>query len=124
MILLDVDHFKRVNDGHGHDVGDEVLRRAGALLSGRLREIDAIGRWGGEEFLILTPGLDAGGARRFAELLRAALAAHDFPGPGRITCSFGVAAHRRGDTVVSLIRRADEALYRAKGAGRDRVEVA
>ncbi|GAA4978463.1 hypothetical protein GCM10023225_18860 [Kineococcus glutinatus] len=125
LVLVDVDHFKRVNDTAGHQVGDEVLRRLGALL---LREVPAgavVARLGGEEFLVVVPGVDLAGGAAVAEALRRAVAAvGGRDGLPRFTVSAGVAAGRVVDDVDELYRRADEALYRAKRNGRDRVETA
>ncbi|WP_200284169.1 transporter substrate-binding domain-containing protein [Rhabdochromatium marinum] len=122
VILLDIDHFKEINDGHGHLVGDQVLIAFARLLQARQRATDRAGRWGGEEFLILCPYTNASGALSLAEELRRDIAGHQFAEiPGSITASFGVASYRPGDTAVSLIGRSDTALYRAKAAGRNRV---
>lgn len=122
VVLIDLDDFKRVNDVHGHDVGDEVLRGVARVLGGGVREADLLGRWGGEEFLVVCPATPEREAARLAERLRASLAARDASPGVRVTASFGVAEHRRGDDLLSLMRRADGCLYRAKEAGKDRVE--
>jgi diguanylate cyclase (GGDEF)-like protein len=125
-VLLDVDHFKALNDGHGHAAGDEALRQVAARLRGRLRREDVAGRWGGEEFLVLLP--DTGGARALlaAEALRTALA--DSPlelgeEHVEVRISAGV-AEWRDESADALLRRADAALYDAKDAGRDAVRLA
>ncbi len=122
VIIVDVDHVKRINDTHGHPVGDRVLAAAAALIRARVREADIVGRWGGEEFLVLCPETDKDGACVAAESLRQALADHDFPTVGRVTASFGVATLTDGDVVTTLMNRADDALYRAKDLGCNRVE--
>lgn len=124
VIILDVDSFKTVNDTFGHLVGDSVLVQVADTLSANVREMDLVGRWGGEEFLLLCPetGLDV--AAELANRLRAVLAGTPLPPVDRVTASFGVAAYHPGDDVTSLLRRADDALYRAKSGGRDRVEIA
>ena len=122
IIMLDIDHFKRVNDAHGHGVGDEVLVGVAQLLREHIREADALGRMGGEEFLVVCRHSNAADCMVVAAKLRQAVAAHDFPGVGRVTASMGVAAGRPDDTAATLLARADAALYRAKGAGRNRVE--
>lgn len=123
-ILLDIDHFKMVNDLYGHAGGDAVLRRVGMALSGVVRPGDLLARYGGEEFLILAPGLDEEGARELAERMRVHLAAQDMRQNGpAITGSFGVAC-RKSDSDCdweALVARADSALYRAKRLGRNRV---
>ncbi|SEF79693.1 sensor domain-containing diguanylate cyclase [Marinobacterium lutimaris] len=123
VIMMDVDHFKAVNDTCGHAVGDEVLRRVGKLLTQSTRRSDHAGRWGGEEFLVVCSHSTAEGARQLAENLRQKIAATEFPVIGEKTCSFGVAAIRPGDSAREMLARADDALYRAKHAGRNRVEL-
>jgi diguanylate cyclase (GGDEF)-like protein len=121
LVLLDLDHFKRVNDESGHAAGDGVLRELAALLRHSVRAEDIVTRWGGEEFVILLPECDEMAAAALAEKLRGAMAAHDFRLPRRITASFGVAQLEDGDDLESLVARADAALYRAKTLGRNRV---
>lgn len=123
-ILMDIDHFKQVNDSHGHAVGDSVLQQMGSILRERTRDADALARLGGEEFVVVCRHSGLQGALESAERVREAIARHDFPGAGRVTASFGVAACCDGDTAASLLERADAALYRAKAAGRNRVEAA
>jgi diguanylate cyclase (GGDEF)-like protein len=124
VALADLDGFKDVNDEHGHAVGDEVLRVVAEVLRETLRESDVAGRWGGEEFLLLLPGADEEGAGQLAERVRAELAARSIPSvPGlRITASFGVAEYAGETNTEQLVAAADSALYRAKRAGKDRVE--
>lgn len=119
--ILDLDHFKAVNDELGHAAGDEVLRNASRLGREQLRVTDVLGRWGGEEFLLVIPGApDAAGAA----LLRIREAVRHGAHPRRsVTLSAGIAAHRPGEDVDALLARADRALYSAKRAGRDRVEL-
>lgn len=120
VLMLDLDHFKRVNDRFGHRAGDAVLAEFSVLIRGALRDGDVVGRWGGEEFVVLAPGADAEAANRLAERLRRTVAEHGFA-HGRQTVSLGVATYRPEDTSDTLLGRADRSLYRAKGAGRDRV---
>lgn len=122
-ILLDVDHFKKVNDTWGHQVGDQVLIAVAQMVRSNIREVDIAGRWGGEEFVIVSPGTDAFGAAVLAEKLRASIQGIALPPVENITCSFGVAQLRQGEDVENLIRNADKALYRAKDRGRNRVEI-
>ncbi len=122
VILLDIDHFKRVNDTYGHDAGDAVLVEMARLVMGLLRESDRLARWGGEEFLVVVPGVGIEGGMDLAGRLRGAVAGNAFPGVPGVTASFGVAEYRPGEAVESLVKRADAALYRAKAGGRDRVE--
>ncbi len=129
LILADLDHFKLVNDNFGHLAGDSVLRQAAQTMRSELRPYDTVGRYGGEEFLVVTPGCDISDAARVADRLRRAIA-HECiqtsAGPISITASFGVVSGLPGvpNSVDSLIHAADEALYRAKAAGRDRVQIA
>lgn len=121
VILIDIDMFKSVNDTHGHQVGDTVLQEFTSILVREARSTDVVGRWGGEEFIILCPEMDVEAASLFAERIRARVAAYAFPVVGGKTGSFGVAAFRSGDTEAALMKRADDALYRAKSGGRNRV---
>jgi diguanylate cyclase (GGDEF)-like protein len=124
VVLVDIDHFKRINDSHGHDVGDVVLKGATQALLQALREVDVFGRWGGEEFLCILPQTDAEAAKGCAERLRQCLKATNFDAssPGlRVSASFGVATAQDGDGVDDIVKRCDLALYRAKSEGRDRV---
>lgn len=122
VIILDLDHFKNVNDTWGHQVGDQVLVCTAQLLTARLRQTDCAGRWGGEEFMVICPDTDLEGARALAETLRQAITAQTFPTAGHQTASFGVACCTVGDQVKTLVSRADQALYEAKHLGRNRVE--
>ena len=119
LIMVDVDHFKSVNDEHGHLVGDRALVDVAKTLGERMRSTDSLCRWGGEEFMILAPHLDLEDAVRMADKLRLAVADADFGPAGRITCSFGVATLCEGDRAIDLILRADTCLYRAKRTGRN-----
>jgi diguanylate cyclase (GGDEF)-like protein len=124
ILLLDIDFFKRVNDQHGHAVGDEVLRRMAALVQSLLRGSDMFGRWGGEEFIVLMPDTTLAQALEAAERVRQAIPSLEFAGEsGRfhITVSIGVAQYQTQETADALTGRADKALYAAKHAGRDRV---
>lgn len=121
LVLFDADHFKRVNDTHGHLAGDRVLTAIADVLRGAARGGDLVARVGGEEFGWLMPGVDCEDARHAAERVRAAIAGADHGAAGRVTVSAGVAGAEPGDTAGLLVRRADEALYAAKRAGRDRV---
>ena len=124
VIMIDIDHFKHVNDQYGHLVGDKVLIRFGELLKRHLREADSICRWGGEEFLILCFDTDLEHSRQLAERLLAGIRQHRFPGQEHITASAGLATLEPDDTVDSLVQRADDALYEAKHSGRDQACVA
>ena len=124
IVLADLDGFKDVNDEHGHAVGDEVLRAFAEVLRETVRESDVAGRWGGEEFLLLLPGADLDGAAQFAERVRAGLATRRIPSAPelRVTASFGVAEYAGESNSEQLVAAADNALYRAKRGGKDRVE--
>lgn len=126
IVLSDVDHFKGFNDEYGHVCGDHVLKRVAKVLAQRTRDIDEIGRWGGEEFILLLPRTDAEGAAVLAEKLRdrVATTVYKFRGERmKLTMTFGVSAFRHGDTLDSCIARADTALYHGKKNGRDRVMI-
>jgi diguanylate cyclase (GGDEF)-like protein len=123
LVLVDVDHFKDVNDRHGHLVGDAVLREVASVLSGSIRSVDRVARWGGEEFLVALPGGTAVLGAEAAGRLRRRIEDHAWSeqAPGlRLTVSAGVSAGRAGD-FAAILARADAALYTAKGAGRNRV---
>ncbi|MHB1225091.1 MAG: GGDEF domain-containing protein [Gemmatimonadaceae bacterium] len=125
-MMCDLDRFKSVNDTHGHQAGDAVLRQLADILRHEAREIDRIGRYGGEEFIFLLPGTSAAAAMIFAERVRAAVDAHEFVFPGgsvRRSMSCGVAAwpHPGVDSSDALVKAADDALYVAKETGRNRV---
>lgn len=117
LVMFDVDHFKRINDTYGHNVGDEVLKALANLVSTEVRVTDFFGRWGGEEFVLLLRDDDCEAAMAAAEKLRNLIASSDIPSVGKVTCSFGVAAWMLGDTEASLVARADKALYESKKGG-------
>jgi diguanylate cyclase (GGDEF)-like protein/PAS domain S-box-containing protein len=124
LAFIDIDHFKRINDEHGHAVGDAVLFGVADCLAQNMRRLDFVGRLGGEEFVVCMPAVALQDANALAERLRCAVAgtAFDTPvGPVNITVSLGVACYSPGDTVTTLIDRADAAMYVAKNTGRDRV---
>lgn len=126
LMMVDVDHFKRVNDTHGHQAGDEVLRSLGVLLQGRTRETDIVARYGGEEVAVLLPNTAVENARLLAERLRAAIEQNSVTSPAgrplQCTASFGLTGYTtEGFDAPEMVRRADAALYRAKNDGRNRV---
>ncbi len=121
VLLLDVDRFKAINDTFGHKTGDDVLRLLAKILQQRGRARDLVGRWGGEEFLIVCEDTPSSGAVILADQLRHRIAIQDFPWVGQCTASFGVAESVPGDTVETLVDRADRAMYAAKRDGRNRV---
>jgi diguanylate cyclase (GGDEF)-like protein len=128
VLALDLDHFKRINDTHGHAVGDRVLQQVASRLMAVVRSIDTVARTGGEEFIVLVPQVGLDGARAAAERLRAAIRMQPFEGPRgplTITVSVGVALAQEADAEPrEVLQRADQALYRAKEGGRDRIELA
>ena len=123
LILTDIDHFKKVNDSHGHPVGDAVLKRVAAVFAGRARKVDVVARYGGEEFVLILPDTDGDGAELFANKLREEVAAQTMTsdqGPFQVTISMGVAEYPQdGSDPSELIERADQALYRCKRGGRN-----
>lgn len=123
LIMFDIDHFKKVNDTYGHIAGDVVLKEVAGLVSENIRKVDIFARWGGEEFLILSPNNAFTSAQQLAEKLRTQIENNKFNCPVTVTCSFGLTQFEEGDTIDSLIKRADYALYLAKERGRNRVEI-
>ncbi len=128
IAMLDIDHFKHVNDTRGHCVGDRVLCDVARILRGSIRQTDYLGRYGGEEFLVILPGTDAVGAAIMGERIRAGLAETPAVDPTggtfSLTVSVGITERYESDDDDSIISRADAALYLAKEMGRNRVEVA
>jgi len=119
--MLDLDHFKAVNDTSGHRVGDAVLVQVAAALLGSIRDVDIAGRYGGEEFLVILPCTGAAEARNTAERIRARIKALTWAEPGlNVTISAGISEYR-GQDIDALVDAADRKLYEAKAAGRDRV---
>ena len=121
LLLLDVDFFKRINDRYGHETGDAVLVTLAEIITNTLRDSDYLGRWGGEEFVILASGCGLEDGKILAERVRKAVDATDFGSVGKVTISMGVSQWRPGDTSNTLVDRADRAMYAAKQAGRNRV---
>ena len=122
-LMIDVDHFKVVNDTYGHPVGDRVLQHVASSISKAVRPGDMVVRYGGEEFLVLLSGVDDTAGLAVAERIRATVAAVDGDVP-EVTVSIGLAFRRRGDDLETMTSRADESLYQAKVAGRDRIHLA
>ncbi|WP_373482237.1 diguanylate cyclase [Acetobacterium sp.] len=123
IIILDIDHFKLVNDTYGHQVGDRVLIELVTVLNQNVRTGDVVGRWGGEEFLIILPDTRLEEATGLAERLRQAVATHLFTKAAQVTISLGVSAYKIDSSPETIVSRADRALYQAKEKGRNRVEV-
>ena len=121
LLMIDIDHFKNINDNYGHLTGDEVLKWFADVLQERLRQNDVHARWCGEEFTILADGANLENAFLLAEQIRQTVETRQFGNLPRLTVSIGVAEYRRGETSDDLLIRADCALYNAKRAGRNRV---
>ncbi len=121
IILFDLDHFKEVNDAYGHATGDAVLIEMARRVQRELQPPEVLGRWGGDEFVVVAPGMAESEGAALSQRLRHAVAGGVFPGGLRVTASFGVAEAGPGDTTETLLARVDAALYRAKTAGRDAV---
>ena len=124
MMLIDIDDFKVFNDKYGHKVGDEVLKHVASTLQKVSRDTDICSRWGGEEFLLISPDFNLTEAQDVANKLRNLLSESNWPNNIKLTCSFGVAQMGKGERPETVISRADKALYRAKVNGRNRVELA
>lgn len=123
VVLIDIDHFKQVNDTHGHAVGDSVLRQFANLLSDHVRAVDKVGRLGGEEFLIILPEIDVAHAEQAMQALQQRINGFAFDRVQRKSASFGIAEYRPGESLDSLMERADQAMYCAKAGGRDRIAI-
>ncbi len=122
LLMIDVDNFKLINDNLGHNAGDEALKEIVKVLSSNKRSTDYLGRWGGDEIIMLLTDTDLPGASHLAEKLRSLIDTHSFRGGMHITISLGTSQYQEGDTPVSFVERADAAMYRAKRGGRNRVE--
>jgi diguanylate cyclase (GGDEF)-like protein/PAS domain S-box-containing protein len=119
LVMLDIDRFKSINDRFGHNAGDLVLKSVAEVIKNRIRKIDCLARWGGEEFVILLPDTPVDKAAVLAEELRESISKMDIPGVDRVTASFGVAGYCSEDTSDTLVQRADNMMYEAKAAGRN-----
>jgi diguanylate cyclase (GGDEF)-like protein len=122
VILVDIDRFKNVNDRYGHHVGDVVLKEFAFLLKEKLRKVDIVGRWGGEEFIIILPETDIKLAEKVAEQIRVGIEDFLFSVVKHKTASFGISEYIHGDSVKSLFIRVDKALYKAKENGRNQIQ--
>ncbi len=122
LIMLDIDHFKEINDTFGHQTGDSVLSELASLIKENIRRDDFFARFGGEEFMVISKNIGVEGAVELAEKLRLKIETHGFSSKVNVKCSFGVTGYKRDDTAESIVKRADEALYKAKENGRNRVE--
>ncbi|MBU3013670.1 GGDEF domain-containing protein [Poseidonibacter lekithochrous] len=123
VIILDIDNFKLINDTYGHNIGDNILQELAMLLKKNIRVSDTLGRWGGEEFLIIVPQGDTKSKQILAEKLRIIIEKHIFPTVTNITASFGISVYNKGDDIDSLIKKADDALYEVKENGRNQVRI-
>ncbi len=123
IILMDIDFFKTVNDTYGHLVGDMILVTISKLMQSSIRITDILGRWGGEEFLIICPGTDREGIGKMAEKLRNTIESYNFPEIKKSTASFGGTVFRENENLTQIIKRADDALYQAKKSGRNKVVI-
>ncbi|WP_373034718.1 diguanylate cyclase [Sulfurimonas sp.] len=122
VLMLDIDHFKSVNDTYGHNVGDSVLKKTVEIISLHMRKSDTFIRWGGEEFLIISVHIDKDKAMKFAHKLRRSIESYDFDPDLKVTISIGVAISKPDDTKENILKRSDEALYKAKEDGRNCVK--
>ncbi|MAD42649.1 MAG: hypothetical protein CL623_09700 [Arcobacter sp.] len=122
VVLLDIDNFKKVNDTFGHLIGDKVLVSIANILKNNIREIDFLGRWGGEEFLIICSHTNKEGIIALCEILRKRIENYDFENCSNQSVSFGASAFVKEDTIDTIISRADNALYKAKDEGKNRVK--
>jgi diguanylate cyclase (GGDEF)-like protein len=122
LLMIDIDNFKFVNDIYGHQAGDVVLIEMAGIISERVRKTDIPGRYGGEEFLVIMPSTNVDYAFEIAERLRLFVEKYNFTKAGRVTCSIGVTSFKNNESIVSLLKRADDALYAAKHNGRNRTE--
>lgn len=124
IMMFDIDHFKKINDTYGHHTGDIVLKEVTRIAKDTLRIYDSLARWGGEEFVILSPGNNMENTFHLAERLRENIAKNSYAHEGIVTASFGVTTFKEGDNADALLQRVDSALYKAKNSGRNRVESA
>ena len=122
LMMLDIDNFKKVNDTYGHDYGDIVLKEVAKVVKEYIRESDTFARWGGEEFVILSPLVNLENSYIFANKIRESISNIKFEKIEQVTCSFGMVAYTKGDTEAGIMKRADELLYKAKHNGKNRVE--
>lgn len=121
VVMIDIDFFKKINDTHGHLVGDTVLKTVAQLIKSQIRSVDTVGRWGGEEFVIVYREIECQGAYALAENIRQSVEKYPFEGLERITISLGVAQYRAGTSAEELLKQADTAMYDSKEQGRNKV---
>lgn len=123
VIMVDIDYFKNVNDVHGHQMGDVVLKEFAQILKSNSRKTDIVGRWGGEEFMIVCSETNLAGAISLAKSMKEKISAYPFSLGEQKTASFGVSEYRKDEDIKNLLKRADDALYNAKNSGRDKIEI-
>ena len=123
VIMIDIDYFKKVNDEFGHQIGDKVLQELSHIIKSNSRATDIVGRWGGEEFLIISTETNLDELLSLANKLRNKICSYKFINGEYKTASFGVSIYHKNENINALIKRADEALYKAKENGRNKVEV-
>jgi len=121
LIMFDIDNFKKINDTYGHQTGDMILKKISQIVKENIRKSDIFGRWGGEEFMIILPVKNIDEASKVAEKIRKKIEEYKFPKVNRVTISAGVTMYKNGDTLKSIIRRVDTALYMAKKSGKNKV---
>jgi|Wag4MinimDraft_16_1082657.scaffolds.fasta_scaffold00463_2 diguanylate cyclase (GGDEF)-like protein len=121
LVMFDIDYFKKINDNYGHAVGDKILLELTDIFRKSVRNVDFFARWGGDEFMIITPNTNLNYTMKLAERLKNETSKYDFYKTENLTCSFGVTSFKEGDNVDSIIKRVDNALYKAKNAGRNKV---
>lgn len=121
LMLIDIDNFKHINDTYGHPAGDRVLMKIAKILSHSVRETDTLGRWGGEEFLVICPSSSIEGLKAIAEKIRQKIEKHKFPDVFKVTASIGISCYKPEESLNSLLSRIDKALYLAKDSGRNLV---
>ncbi len=121
IIMFDIDDFKQINDTFGHQVGDRTLKQLANLLKDTIRKIDFVARWGGEEFIVLAPQTDIQGGSTLADNLRKTIESTNFPCERQVTCSFGATEFKPDDTIDSLLKRVDDALYVSKKDGKNKI---
>lgn len=122
ILILDIDYFKEVNDTYGHNKGDQVLKKMCNLIEKNIRDADTLGRWGGEEFIIIAPETNIEKSFKLANKLRKIISQYNFIKDKKVTVSIGLAEYENNYSIDEIISRADQALYKAKNNGRNRVE--
>jgi diguanylate cyclase (GGDEF)-like protein len=124
IAMFDIDHFKKVNDTFGHDIGDEVLKAVASIAKEQLREVDILSRWGGEEFMIISAETTLEQMHKLTERIRLAIENYQGIEGVQVTASFGIGEFRHDETQKQLLKRVDDALYLAKASGRNQLKIA